>query len=115
MPKMPPRACTHPGCGKYAVKNGKCEEHYVPWDHGGKSSNERGYGHKWRQLRKFVLERDEHMCQECLRNGRYTLGNQVDHIVNKADGGTDRLSNLEVLCQSCHEKKTKSESIRGRK
>lgn len=83
----------------------------MPWEsNAGKTSAQRGYGSKWQKIRKAVLERDEHLCQECLRNGRYTLGNQVDHIVNKASGGTDRMDNLQVLCKTCHDEKTKKEN-----
>lgn len=31
---------------------------------------------------------------------------QVDHIKPVAEGGTDSLDNLQVLCHNCHKKKT---------
>jgi 5-methylcytosine-specific restriction protein A len=34
----------------------------------------------------------------------------IDHIVEKAKGGTDSLSNLRVLCKSCHSKRTVRDS-----
>ncbi|WP_143557744.1 HNH endonuclease, partial [Snodgrassella communis] len=39
-------------------------------------------------------------------------GMEVDHIVNIAAGGTDELSNLQTLCRSCHQLKTRRESAR---
>ncbi|WP_431608422.1 HNH endonuclease signature motif containing protein, partial [Enterobacter asburiae] len=50
--------------------------------------------------------------QECLRNGRYTPAETVDHITAKANGGTDDLSNLESLCKPCHRAKTAVERLK---
>jgi 5-methylcytosine-specific restriction protein A len=111
MPLAAPRPCNNPTCTKYAVKGGRCEDHKVKkWDHSGKSSNERGYGHKWRNLKKRVLQEDGHLCRSCLRDGIYTKAIDVDHIVNKAQGGTDIRINLESICKACHSIKTKRES-----
>ncbi|WP_318591161.1 HNH endonuclease, partial [Enterobacter kobei] len=52
-----------------------------------------------------------HLCQECLRNGRYTPAETVDHIKPKAHGGTDDLSNLESICRGCHKAKTARERL----
>ncbi|WP_142461836.1 HNH endonuclease signature motif containing protein [Klebsiella spallanzanii] len=57
-------------------------------------------------LRPMVLDRDKHLCQECLRNGMYTPTETVVHIKPKAHGGTDDLSNLESICRDCHKAKT---------
>lgn len=115
MPKMPPRPCTNPRCRAYAVKGGKCETHQkIPWDHGNKSRHERGYDYKWVVLRKRILKRDGHLCQDCKRNGRISLAQMVDHIINKASGGTDDDDNLEAICRRCHSEKTQLEAARGR-
>jgi 5-methylcytosine-specific restriction protein A len=76
------------------------------WDHGGKTRHDRGYGTAWNKLRGFILQRDKHLCQACLRKGRPTPGNHVDHINPKAKGGTDEPDNLELLCRPCHDRKT---------
>lgn len=79
---------------------------------GDKSRHERGYGSNWDKIRKIALKRDQYMCQRCLENNRYTplqvklYDHAVDHIVPKAKGGTDELSNLQSLCEPCHEIKT---------
>ncbi|WP_407047632.1 HNH endonuclease [Vibrio cholerae] len=41
-----------------------------------------------------------------------TAATDVDHIINKACGGTDAESNLQSLCKPCHKEKTRSESRR---
>lgn len=108
MPKMPPRPCTAPRCQKMAIDNGRCEDHKrEAWQSSkGKSRHERGYGSKWYKLRDLVLKRDSYLCQTCLRNGIITQAKEVDHIKNKASGGSDSLDNLESICTDCHKKKT---------
>lgn len=61
---------------------------------------------QWRRLRASVL-RAEPLCRECLRAGRLTEADQVDHIKAIKDGGAvwDR-NNLQSLCSSCHSRKT---------
>jgi 5-methylcytosine-specific restriction enzyme A len=80
-----------------------------PWDHGGKSRHDRGYGSEWNRLRQTILRRDQHLCQSCLKLGRPTPANQVDHILAKAKGGTDDDTNLQALCKPCHEAKSAEE------
>lgn len=38
----------------------------------------------------------------------------ADHIVPKAEGGTDDLTNGQGLCAPCHDHKTRTEADRGR-
>lgn len=39
----------------------------------------------------------------------------VDHIVNKARGGTDARDNLQGLCGDCHDAKTRAEAAEGKR
>lgn len=78
------------------------------------SRQARGYGASWDRLRRQVLERDCGVCQACAREGLIHPGNEVDHIVPKAEGGTDDLSNLQTICAERHRLKTQDESARGR-
>jgi len=119
MPKAPPKPCIQPRCKQYATERGYCDDHQKErkakqWDHGGKNRHQRGYGSKWDKLRKVVLSRDKHMCQECLRAGIYKQGNQVDHIKPKAEGGDDNTDNLQVLCYTHHQEKTVKEAANAR-
>ena len=58
--------------------------------------------HEW-QLRSYVFHRDGRKCAYCgsSRKERYEL----DHIVPKRLGGTDRVSNLVVSCRECNAEK----------
>lgn len=65
-----------------------------------------GYGRRaWRLARQAALVRDNYQCRSC---GRVVMGKEahVDHITAKAAGGSDELSNLQVLCVGCHSAKT---------
>lgn len=52
----------------------------------------------WRKVRQQVLVRDGHTCQEC---GHFPA-NHVDHITPRSMGGSDKPSNLRVLCATCN-------------
>jgi 5-methylcytosine-specific restriction endonuclease McrA len=74
------------------------------------SAHSRGYGHAWRKRRAAVLVRDLGLCQPCLRAGRTTVAVAVDHVLNKARGGTDSTDNLQSICDACHAEKTMEEA-----
>lgn len=76
--------------------------------------HQRGYGKEWEKTRIRILERDSYLCQPCMRKDRVTPANQVDHIKQKADGGSDEDNNLESICPPCHRTKTARESGGGR-
>lgn len=60
--------------------------------------------------RKRIRERDCGLCQQCLREGRTTVGHPVDHIVPLWAGGSDEDSNKETLCTPCHDAKSAREA-----
>lgn len=119
MPKSALKPCAKAGCGTLVERKDRfCEPH------GGNSNwqdsqarkgsvTERGYGHSWRKLRGQILKRDNYICQNHIKQGRYVPGNEVDHITNKAQGGTDDPDNLQTLCNPCHRAKTATESKRA--
>lgn len=49
--------------------------------------------------REYVLHRDSHTCQKCLKKD---LILNVHHLVQRKEGGTNRPSNLITLCEKCH-------------
>ena len=59
----------------------------------------------WEALRQKALRRDNFRCVLCQTPGRL----EVDHIIPKAKGGTDNLTNLQTLCRGCHIQKTRTE------
>ena len=77
-----------------------------------------GFGiNKLRRESKMQKERisriEEYTCQICgfhqayvNKNGKQRFIIQVDHIVEKSQGGGECLNNLLVLCPNCHAKKT---------
>lgn len=67
-------------------------------------------GRPWRRIKQQVHERDEWTCCKC---GRVSMDLECDHIVNRAQGGTDDLGNLQSLCKLCHDAKTADESKAG--
>ncbi|OOS05970.1 HNH endonuclease [Moraxella cuniculi] len=67
-------------------------------------------GRPWRRLRQQILLRDRYTCQICHRVGGRL---ELDHVINKANGGSDNQENLQILCHDCHQQKTKAESMAG--
>lgn len=67
-------------------------------------------GRPWRRLKRDVHVRDNWTCCQCQR---VTMNLECDHIVNKAQGGTDDMDNLQSLCQTCHQRKSQRESKQG--
>ena len=66
------------------------------------SAAARGYGHRWRKLRRLKLNTDP-MCQA---PGCDRAATDVDHIRSRASGGDDSMANLQSLCHSCHSRLT---------
>ncbi|WP_430009859.1 HNH endonuclease [Methylophaga lonarensis] len=84
-----------------------------PWQRAargqGKTTTERGYGWRWQQQRKRIIERDFGLCQPCKAKGVVTAFDEVDHIINLASGGDDSDKNLQCICAHCHKEKTQRE------
>lgn len=122
MPVAASKPCRHVGCTKRAVPGSAfCADHAGDAKQGRfgderrGSRHERGYGSRWERIRKRILSRDKGLCQVCLSQGRYRPAKHVDHIKNKADGGTDDDENLQAICIECHKAKTAEEARQGRK
>jgi len=91
----------------------------MPWD----TSRRRKDPPYWPKLRQAVLARALNMCEHThleesplgSRTVRCTYPAQdIDHIVNLAQGGTDELSNLQALCDWHHKRKTQAEAKAAR-
>ena len=76
-----------------------------------------GYNIRLRHESKMQKERiariENYTCQICGFHQPYVNANgktrhiiQVDHIIEKSQGGGERMNNLLVLCPNCHAKKT---------
>ena len=119
MPQRIPTPCRVHGCPNVTTaRNGFCDRHasrasgWTRDDRG--NSTQRGYGGRWRRLRREVMERDKGLCQPCSDQGKVMPAVAVDHIRPKAEGGTDDLENLQAICKTCHQIKTESESKKSR-
>lgn len=55
-------------------------------------------------VRKYVLQRNNYQCQSCGQQSYETQLN-IDHIIPLANGGSNDISNLQVLCSRCNQKK----------
>lgn len=80
------------------------------WDHGGKTTTERGYG--WQhQLMREHLKRTVILCEACQRKSppRVTIGCVADHIRSLAKGGSNDRSNYQLLCRECADEKDASD------
>jgi 5-methylcytosine-specific restriction protein A len=115
MPLKAMRMCSHPGCSEL-TRGARCEVHQRerkqqeyrerenPWLHMYHDPrwNNPDWGLRAQQLRK------EPLCAECLKEGRVTVANVVDHV--KKHGGDAALfydpSNLNSLCKRHHDVKT---------
>lgn len=74
----------------------------------------------WRNVREYVKERDQYLCQDCLKKNRITPAEEVHHIIpitpeniNDASITLDE-KNLISLCRECHKARhgTKDEDSR---
>ena len=63
-------------------------------------------GSTWMKARDRIALARGYRCAVCGRVWQPRL-DQVDHIIELADGGTNDDSNLQLLCNECHESKTK--------
>lgn len=79
----------------------------MPWTRG----RSRTSTDEWRWLKRDVIHRDGLRCAGCGATG-CTL--ELDHRIPHAEGGTDALANLQLLCGPCHEAKTQAEANRGK-
>lgn len=112
MPTKPLGPCRAPRCPRRAQPGSRyCAEHHTAerkaYDAERGSSARRGYGHRWRKLRKLILARDP-ICRICGEQA----STDVDHVVPRRRGGRDTAANLQGLCASCHARKTATEDGR---
>lgn len=70
------------------------------------------HGYQWKKLRREAKRELDYRCQHCGSTERLEL----DHIVNRARGGSDTLDNVQWLCHECHRVKSSREATarRGR-
>jgi len=114
--------CRHPGCGAYAVREGRCEEHRQDLvDRRGKTA-ERGYDVIWRKFRAWFLRRHP-LCvgtgdppdpnwipfEMEMRRACGAIATEVHHIKKLAEFPELRCVEVNCLpqCDSCHAVRTR--------
>ena len=123
MNKRPLKPCNKPGCPNLTHTT-YCEQHqktkaennrYYDKYHRTDRSKKFYHSSAWKKVRKLIKVRDNGLCQECLDNKRITVGTIVDHIIPLSVDWNKRLDedNLQLLCQSCHNKKTAEDIKKG--
>lgn len=131
MPRSAPMPCNEPGCARMRHPD------YQQWCqvHGPRKLEEQArrrtrrgrrvgldkketkllsfYSTKrWQKTRNAYFSRNP-LCVRCAAEGVTKAGHVVDHIVERRDGGADYdHSNLQTLCQACHNRKTKEAARR---
>jgi 5-methylcytosine-specific restriction protein A len=115
MPQAPPRACEGPSCPNTTTTGALCDDcrraaQVKHWRSDRRANAyRRGYGRSWRKLRDRQLQL-EPFCRPCRAAGRLVEATEVDHIVPRAQGGTDLDANLQSICHPCHGLKTARET-----
>ncbi len=107
------KLCPVPGC-RVVVKTGRCTQHQrEPRKKRTRSGVDRELRRDldtqaWRKLSRSHLQQNP-FCHQCAREGRdAVLATQVDHMVSRRKDRRRVLdsSNLESLCDVCHQRKT---------
>ena len=63
-------------------------------------------------FRKDIFEKQQKCCQLC--KTKLTISTfEIDHIQALANGGSNEIDNLQILCKDCHLAKTKEEAEQG--
>ena len=109
LPWAPLKPCRWAGCPEL-TKDRFCPQHQKQDWKRQDSERVRVYDYQssyWRRLRAQVLQQ-EPLCRLCLNAHprRLRPAEEVDHIVDVRDGGSDQRSNLQALCRRCHSRKT---------
>jgi 5-methylcytosine-specific restriction protein A len=120
MPRSAPTPCRQGGCSALVDKPGFCDKHRreafkiqkqtVTDDY--KERNRFYQRVAWKSVRTLQLQL-EPLCRECRKLGKLVAATVVDHIIPIANGGAELdLDNLQSLCRSHHEAKTRTETNR---
>lgn len=105
MPWKPKRPCSHPGCpelveGRFCEKHAKEEtRRYEKYDRD--PNSKKMYESRWRKIRDRYITTHP-LCEQCLKEERVTVAEEVHHIKPLRQGGTHVDENLMALCKPCH-------------
>lgn len=113
MPKAAPKPCGQPGCG-VLVRDGtsRCPKHpKLEWRK--KTTDTKRIGGRKRQALRVQLWAADPHCAHCRQLVDVSGDWERDHIVPLGEGGTEDVSNTQLLCIPCHAVKSEAERARG--
>ena len=97
------KVCAYPGCPELVAIGSRCPKHQrIPWQ------GTRPY-HVGNSMRHRIL-REEPICRLC---GIHP-STRVDHVISRADGGSDERHNLRGICAMCDKKRIGQQAAAGR-
>lgn len=103
MVKPRPRRCAKGrGCREWQP----CPKHPQNWN----NNTSEPLPADWKARKRAVGQRDGFLCRHC----GTVQALELDHIIPRSKGGTHHLGNLQLLCASCHRKKTADQRRRSR-
>lgn len=113
MARSPLRPCAYPGCPTL-VESGRCAVHKPVTTWVRDMDRQRLYNStRWRKFRITYLA-SHPFCIECLRVGKYTPAEHVDHITpHRGDPVKFWQGPFQPMCASCHSRKTLEEMREG--
>lgn len=102
------------GCRALSVAGGRCADHQrEPWRKK-PDATKRITGRRLQEMRRQLFAVHP-LCVACQLQGRVTEATQRDHIVPLGEGGADDDTNVQGLCDACHDEKSLAESMRARR
>lgn len=112
---MPSKPCKKPGCPNLIkTKDRYCAAHASRDSRRTKKTDKLYGSYRWKQVRALKRKLSP-LCELCLSEGKTTLAQMVDHIVEVKDGGERfDIDNLQSLCSACHNEKTAKNKKVGR-
>ena len=108
MPNAPQKPCPQPYCPHLQP----CPVHVRAAWRGTAPAPPRIRGGQLQALRQALFQR-EPLCRVCAGLGRVTIATIRDHIIPLAELGTEDESNIQPICQPCHDVKIREEAKRG--
>lgn len=115
MPIKPPRACSRCGAPVTNLDAHMRDVHgRIYQSRKRPSAARRGYSTTWKKIRIAKLRKNPY-CEDpyAVHDGLLVPATEVDHIKTLRSGGTHADSNLQSLCNDCHERKTNTEDGGG--
>lgn len=104
------RRCANASCKRWQP----CPVHPQGW----RSGKSKPLPRDWNSKKKAVKIRSGGRCEVKEAFGPFKRrcnapGQSVDHIIPRAEGGSDNLTNLQMICYTHHKLKSRLESQRG--